>query len=45
MNINIFHAIESAEPAYKQGQFVVQPSMANTRLIMAENAETGETTN
>ena len=41
---DIFHAIGFAEMAYKQGEFVVQSSTPNARLIMAENAETGETT-
>lgn len=41
---DIFHAIASAESAYKQGEFVVYSLAPNTRLIMAENSETGETT-
>ena len=41
---DIFHAIASAESAYKQGEFVVHSSAPNARLIMAENSETGETT-
>ena len=41
---DISHALQSAEEAYKQGELVVQPSAPITRLIMARNNKTGETT-
>lgn len=41
---DIFHAIESAQSAYKHGEFVVQPATPNARLIMAENTQTSEIT-
>ena len=42
--IQLSKGMESAESAYKQGEFVVYSLAPNTRLIMAENSETGETT-
>lgn len=41
---NLSHALEKAEKAYKQGQLIVHPSAPITRLIMALNNETGEST-
>jgi len=41
---DLFHAIQTGEEQYKQGSFVVRPSTPNTRLIMARNEGTGETT-
>jgi len=41
---DIFHAVQSAETEYRDGRFVVQPSVPNARLIMARDDETGETT-
>ena len=41
---DIYHALENAEVAYKQGQLVVQPSAPTARLIMARDDETGNMT-
>lgn len=41
---DLFHAVQSAETAYKQGVFAVQSATSNARLIMARDDETGETT-
>lgn len=41
---DIFHALQTAETAYKQGTFVVQPSTPSARLMMARDNGTGEMT-
>lgn len=41
---DIFHALQTAEMAYKQGTFVVQPSAPSARLKMARDNGTGEMT-
>lgn len=41
---NIFHAVDSAIQKYEAGKLVVQPTTPGTRLIMAQDNETGETT-
>ena len=41
---DIFHAVQVGEAGYKRGSLVVGPAAPNTRLIMARDPETGETT-
>ena len=41
---DIFQALQSAENEYKRGLFMVSPSVPNTRLIMAWDETTGEST-
>lgn len=40
---DIFLALRTAEQAYSEGSLVVQPSTPNSRLIMARDDATGET--
>ena len=41
---NFFHAFQIAEDAYRKGEMVVEASAPNTRLMMAQDDETGEIT-